>query len=104
MRDIFIDGVFQENHDLDGYDIIRELPIEMGATYLAKILYKYDFEDDWSCSYEVFSMDENEDVTWMNDWYEGQQHIKIEGLVIIDDIPDSCLVKCNKSMDIREKR
>ena len=102
-RDIFIDGVFQEDHTLDGYDIINDLPLEYGSTYVAKLLIRYDFETEPECLYEVFDNGGDDTITWLNDWYEGQDHIELLGIIKVDDIPDSCLIKINRKMDIRRE-
>ena len=46
-------------------------------SFLVYLRYKYDFEEEWTYSTECAAWNACEDcVSWLNDWYEGQQNVE----------------------------
>lgn len=46
-------------------------------SFLVYLRYKYDFEKEWTYSAECAAWNACEDcVSWLNDWYEGQQNVE----------------------------
>lgn len=77
---------------MNGYDFVINAiqfsnyeGLDYGCTYIVYIKYKYEWEDDYTLSYEVMSYD-LEHVTWFNDWWEGQDNIIVVGIINIDDL------------------
>lgn len=47
------------------------------CAYLVKMSYYYDWEKPSDPQQELILFDENLDWYWLNDWFEGQQNVKI---------------------------
>lgn len=54
--------------------------------FLVDLEYKYDFEDTYDRTTEVFAQTDDE-CFWLNDWWEGQTDINVRGIVSIYEIP-----------------
>lgn len=54
--------------------------------YLVALRYRYDFESEWTRSNELLLFGEFGDYYWQDDWYEGQQHIEVDGIIPISEI------------------
>ena len=47
------------------------------GSFLVYLRYRYDFEEEWDYSVECALYDCcTETVFWLNDWFEGQQHVE----------------------------
>jgi hypothetical protein len=56
--------------------------------YIVEVWYKYDFEHEYTKSYELISYSFDDTVEWENDWFEGQQDIIYKRVVELDAILD----------------
>lgn len=51
--------------------------------------YRYDHEKDWTYAHEILTFNGSKCACeWLNDWYEGQQHVEYIGMIPIDSIPE----------------
>lgn len=64
-------------------DMRSALPYD---TYIVHIKYKYDYEDNYTDSYEVFEYG-IDNVIWFNDWCEGQTDVVVLGIYSFAEIP-----------------
>ena len=55
------------------------------TTFLVTIAYKYDFEKEYTEETEILWW-EDHGFVWDNDWWEGQQDVKLCGFMPIDSI------------------
>lgn len=57
-------------------------------TQLVHLRYKYEWENEWTYSNEILTVDMNVEgyYCWLKDWYEGQQDVEILGCIAISDI------------------
>ena len=53
--------------------------------YVVRIAYRYDFEENEYITNEIFEHTPSYD-SWLNDWWEGQEHIKILGFINVDAV------------------
>ena len=59
------------------------------CTYVVEIMLKYDHEDDYRTTTEVYDKESSEDPdswVWLNDWYEGEDEIWVIGAAAINKI------------------
>lgn len=64
------------------------------GNYVVEMITKHSFDEDWyyhrellSVSYSYFGANAgNKDYCWMNDWDEGQQYVKIQAIIEVNDI------------------
>jgi len=81
-----------ELNDIDPVWMIQELIKKSGGyrctDYVFEIWYKYSHERDFTVSYELCEFDFDENLTWENDWWEGQQEVMFKRVVALEDILD----------------
>ena len=64
LEKAFLDDELQVNHKEKMFIRLKEID-------------KYDFEEEWTYSTECAAWNACEDcVSWLNDWYEGQQNVE----------------------------
>ena len=84
----------QESYEINRYaaDMIEELVEKTGhyhKDYVFEVLYKRDFETDFTKSYELGEYLGNKDdweLYWYGDWWIGQNEVIFSKLVPLDDI------------------
>lgn len=62
---------------------VLELP---AGTYVCEIFMHYDHERIAQCERTVLCIDVDGNATWLNDWYEGQEHIELHKCVDINNL------------------
>ena len=72
---------------MNGYDeIAKQMPEKNKyGEYIVRIAQRYNFERD----YEEFNTCVDfgfENVTWMSDWWEGQEHVILKGYIRVEDV------------------
>ena len=86
------DEVMDELNDIDPVWMIQELIKKSGGhryiNYVFEIWYKYSHERNYTVSYELCEFDFDENLTWENDWWEGQQEVMFKRVVALEDILD----------------
>lgn len=58
-------------------------------TYVVEIMLKYNHEDDYRTTTEVYDKEDSDDINswvWLNDWYEGEDEIWVIGAAPVDKI------------------
>ena len=66
-------------------DIVKQIKDDYDGVcgeYIVSIAYKYSWEHIYSKTIEVFFYDDN-NITWFNDWNEGQQDVLVDGIVSV---------------------
>lgn len=76
-------------------------------TQLVHLRYKYVWENEWTYSNEILTVDMNVEgyYCWLNDWNEGQQDVEILGCVALSDIsvPSFIYHECGCEMSQTEE-
>ena len=60
--------------------------------YIVHMAKRYQPTEDYHHSYEVCCVDEAGDITWFNDWDEGQEDVIILGWCTVTDAYDAWLI------------
>ena len=67
--------------------LVSERP-NFEGDFVARLAYNYCGDTEIYISNEVFSVNENREIIWFNDWYEGQEEISLIGYYRIDYLVD----------------
>lgn len=74
----------KSNMSLDKF--IEQLDTQMDyGEYIVRLKYKYSFEDKYTYSTEML-YNGVDDIIWMNDWYEGQQEVKVISYIYVQNL------------------
>lgn len=75
---------------MDPVTMINELIKKSGGyryiNYVFEIWYKHSHERNYTVSYELCEFDFDENLTWENDWWEGEDDVIYKRVVALEDI------------------
>jgi hypothetical protein len=78
-------------------DFLNKLDDMMLGEYIVEVHYKYSYEDAFTVSNEILTI-EADGITWLNDWWEGQEDVFIGGFIRVDALNIPEIILQNKSV------
>lgn len=70
-------------------EFMEYIKTQIVTDYIVRLKYKYNHETDYTITNEIFVCEIGEDgvnYLWLNDWYEGQQDIKVLGCIPVESV------------------
>ena len=64
-------------------DLIDYMDAQSSDVFLVYLRYKYEHQKQWDYSVEACCPCGFREVLWLNDWWEGQQHVELLGITQI---------------------